>query len=452
VKCLFVNPKVADYYEGLSPDQIPVIKKTVSQSKTLQNRLAFSEKSFSGLGLLTAAAVAMRVIPEMDIDFFDENMESANLEERLGQGYDLVAVGGTVYQMNRMLSLIQAARRKDLPVVVGGAAAMTFPDIFKRQGVSVILGESEVLLPEFIKNFQQGVPKEIYEATSQYGFGLSDSPIPDFSLISKYDYTFIGVQTTRGCPFRCEFCQVSSWLGTKCRHKDVAQVIEEIKKVKSIWPDAFFFFYDDNLFADRHFGTALFEEMASEDICLGRWGTNSDASVFRENELLDLVLGRGRLDYLGIGFESMSQDSLKTIGNPGKADLREAYGDIVEKMKEKGVGVFGYFMFGFENSRPQDLSAIVDFIITHDINGQISQLVPMPGTALYHRLLSEYEGKFGHIKKGPLGEWRLLRNYLLGKTGMSQAEITRLLAEAYTQIYDDARLAGEDLLPAPYIK
>jgi radical SAM superfamily enzyme YgiQ (UPF0313 family) len=451
VKCLFANPKVAAYYEGLSPDQIPLIKKTVSRSKTLRNRIDFSRQAFSGLGLLTAAAAAMRAAPEMDIDFFDENMESANLEERLGQGYDLVALGGTIYQMNRMLSLIQAARRKEIPVVVGGAAAMTFPDLFKREGVSVILGESEVLFPDFIKDFQRGAPKTAYEEPTGSGIDLSDSPVPDFSLISKYNYTFIGIQTTRGCPFRCAFCQVSNWLGTKYRHKDVVQIIEEIKKVKSIWPNAFFFFYDDNLFADRHFGTALFEAMASEDICLGRWGTNSDASVFREDRLLKIARGRGRLDYLGIGFESMSQDSLKSIGNPRKADLQKTYGDIVVTMKEMGIGVFAYFMFGFENSRPQDLSAIVDFIKTHDINGQISQLVPMPGTALYHRLVLEYEKENDKIRKGPLGKWYLIRKYLLNKTGMSQAEITGLLADAYTRIYDDARPANKDLLPAPFI-
>jgi radical SAM superfamily enzyme YgiQ (UPF0313 family) len=451
VKCLFINPEVAEFYEGISPDQIPLIRKTVSRSKTLQNRINFSRQSFSGLGLLTAAAVAAQVNPELEIHFFDENMESVNPEVRLAQGYDLVVLGGTVYQMNRMLSLIHTARRNDLPVVIGGAAAMTFPDLFKREGVSVILGESETLFPDFIKDFQKGAPKGVYREPIGSGIDLSDSPIPDFSLIAKNHYSFIGIQTTRGCPFNCEFCQVSSWLGAKYRHKDVAQIIEEIKTVKSIWPNAFFFFYDDNLFADRHFGTALFEAMASEDICLGRWGTNSDASIFREDRLLDLALGRGRLDYLGIGFESMSQDSLESIGNPGKAGLLESYGDIVVKMKKKGVGVFGYFMFGFENSRPQDLSEIVDFIRAHDINGQISQLVPMPGTALYQRLLLEYEGKFDKIKKGPLGEWRLLRNYLLGKTGMSQAEMTKLLAGAYTHIYDDARPANEDLLPAPFI-
>jgi radical SAM superfamily enzyme YgiQ (UPF0313 family) len=413
--------------------------------------LTFSERSFSGLGLLTAAGVATQEIPNIHIEFIDENMEAIRPEERPGEGYDLLAMGGTIYQMNRMFSLIHMAQRENFPVVVGGAAVMTFPDIFKRKRVTVIMGESEMLFPDFIKDFQNGRPKTIYRSTPGPGFNLSESPIPDYPMLSKYDYSFIGVQTTRGCPSRCGFCQVSRWLGYKYRHKDPDQIIQEIKIVKSIWPDAFFFFYDDNLFADHDFAAALFEKMASEQIDLGRWGANADASIYREDDLLDLALTRGRLDYLGIGFESLSRESLHTIGNSRKADLRKAYGSIVEKLKKKGIGVFGYFMFGFENSKPRDLSSIVDFILTHEINGQISQLVPMPGTILYNQLVSEYEKKFGKIVKGPLGRWHLIRKYLLDKTGMSQTEVTRLLAEAYSKIYDDAVRAGGDLLPAPYI-
>jgi len=332
---------------------------------------------------------------------------------------------------------------------VGGAAAMTFPEFFRRDGVSVILGESETLFPAFLRDFQEGAPRPVYEKTDGSGVDLTDSPVPDFSLIAHYEYTFIGVQTTRGCPFRCEFCQVSNWLGTELRHKDVTHIVEEVRQVKSIWPNAFFFFYDDNLFSDRRFATALFDALTAADIHLGRWGANSDATVFREDQLLDRALGRGQLDYLGIGFESMSSGSLASIGNPGKAGLRESYGEIVETLINKNIGVFGYFMFGFENSRPRDLAEIVEFILSHGINAQISQLVPMPGTPLYHRLAREYEEKCGTIRKGPMGTWRLLRNFLVEKTGMTQPEMTHLLAEAYDRIYDDARPVNRTIVPAP---
>ena len=208
MKALFVNPQSPPYYEGLTPDQISLMKKTVNGSKTLQRRLEFSEKAFSGLGLLTAAAVAKRFDPEMKIDFLDENMESSDLDDRLDEGYDLVAVGGTVHQMNRMLSVIRAARRKGIPVSVGGAAVNTFPDAFKKNGVGVLLGESETVFPRYLEALNQGVQESVYEPSSSSGFDLKDSPVPDYFSISGYDYAFIGVQTTRGCPFRCEFCQV----------------------------------------------------------------------------------------------------------------------------------------------------------------------------------------------------------------------------------------------------
>mgnify|MGYP001556708684 CR=1 FL=1 len=149
MKCLCVNPLVADFTEGLSPDQIPYMKKVVAGSLTLQKSLEFSKHAFSGLGLLTAASVGAASCSDFEFDFFDENMEGIPFAEKLEEGYDLVALGGTVYQMNRMLSLIAEAQRREIPVVAGGAAVMTFPKIFEREGVSIVLGESEALFPQF---------------------------------------------------------------------------------------------------------------------------------------------------------------------------------------------------------------------------------------------------------------------------------------------------------------
>jgi radical SAM superfamily enzyme YgiQ (UPF0313 family) len=159
----------------------------------------------------------------------------------------------------------------------------------------------------------------------------------------------------------------------------------------------------------------------------------------------------GFLDYLGMGFESLSYESLKTIGNSKKAGLQKSYDFIVEKLSKKKIGVFGYFMFGFENSRAQDIKAIVDFIISHNINGQISQLIPMPGTLLYERLVLEYEKKFGKIKKGSVGRWNVIRKFLTDKAGISKTEVITLISQAYTQIYDDSRMQYKRLLPAPFI-
>jgi len=451
MKCLFINPRVADFTEGLSPDQIPPMKKVVAGSRTLQERLEFSRRAFSGLGLLTAASVGAARDRDFRFDFLDENMEPVPFAEKLREGYDLVALGGTVYQMNRMLSLVAEAQRQNVPVVVGGAAVMTFPRIFQRKGVGVVAGESEALFPEFLDDLRKGAPSNVYMASSSVGASLKDSPPPRYSKIARYPYTFIGVQTTRGCPWRCEFCQVSGMLGSKYRHKPVERVIEEIEEVKALWPDAFFFFYDNNLFADRAFARELFEKMAEAGIRLGRWGTNSDVSIYKDPALLDLALERGPLDFLGVGFESLSKASLETIGNSRKAELLEEYEEAVRVFRQKGIGVFGYFMFGFENSRKEDLDAAADFIVAHEINGQISQLLPMPGTRLYHRLLEEYESRYGPLRKGPLGQWSAIRSYLLGKSGFSRKETTELLAGAYARIYDDALHKGEALLPAPFL-
>jgi len=451
MKSLFINPKVANIYEGLSIEQIPYLKKVIKNSKTLQKRLSFSEKTFSGLGLLTAASVAKECAFDIEFDFIDENFDTIDLREILNKEYDFIAIGGNVYQMNRMLAIANRALKRQIPVVVGGMAAMTFPQLFKRKGISLILGECETLLPTYIVDLKNNNPKDQYLSSSRTGIDLSISPIPLFSTIFKYDYTLIGIQTTRGCPSRCEFCQVSNIMGSHYRHKPVNNIINEIRLIQQYWPDAFFFFYDNNLFSNRTFARELLTKMVQEGIQFKRWGTNSDVTIYQSEDLLDLCFKIGPLDYLGIGFESLSSESLKTIGNSKKVSLQKEYNTIVKKLKQKGVGVFGYFMFGFENSKEEDLYEIIDFIISNRINAQISQLVPMPGTKLFDRLQREYETKNQKISKNILRQWHILKDYLLSKCGISKIEMTKMLSDAYSQIYDDKLFLSQKPLPAPFL-
>ena len=257
MRCLFVNPQIGDFFEGLTPGQVPLLKRVVAGSRTLRERLEFSRKALSSLGLLTAATVGSGVRPDVHFDFIDENLDARAVEDELEQGVDLLALGGTVYQMNRILALIREAAKRKIPVVVGGAAAMTFPDLFTRKGVSVVLGESEPLFPEFLTDWERGAPKGRYESHSNAGMDLKYSPVPDFFLAEAYDYTFVGIQTSRGCPYHCEFCQVSGMLGDTYRRKPLERIVEETLRVKSLWPDAFFFFYDNNFFADREFARGV---------------------------------------------------------------------------------------------------------------------------------------------------------------------------------------------------
>lgn len=453
MKILFVVPELESPYQGLSVELVPMIKKVISQSRTLAKRLDVSQRSLSGLGLLTAAASARNAFKEIRVEYFDENMEPSHCDDILDQGYDMIATGGHIFQMNRMTAIVRDARKKKIPVIVGGPLVMTFPDFFQRDGVTVIHGECERIFPEFltdyIRNNNRLPLKRFYDSASY--IEMEESPVPLFELAEKYDYSFVGIQATRGCPFHCEFCQITDMLGRKYRQKSMDRIIEEIKRVKALWPEAFFFFYDNDLFSDREFARNLFKRIHSEGIYLGKWGTNAGASVYKETELLDLALKIGDLAYLGIGFESVSDDSLKTIHNKQKAALRIHYEEIIRSLKEKNIGVYGYFMFGFENSRPEDLSSIIAFIKKNEINAQVSRLIPMPGTKFFNRLVREYEQDYGPIKKSGIGKWNIIRKYLVDKSGIPEVELNTLLIHAYADIYDDQFHKEKVLLPAPQL-
>lgn len=446
---LLINPPPVSFTDGLSPDQIPRFRQVVRSSRTLAERLEFSRRALSCLGLLTAASVIRERIPDAQLNLIDLGLDPDQPIPR--PDHDLVALTGNAFQIRSLLDLIASARRAGKPVLVGGPGAMTFPEVLAKAGVSLALGEAEAILPEFLTDLAAGSAKPIYRAPAGSGLSLAASPAPAFDLAQGGDYSMVGVQTSRGCPHRCRFCQVSGLLGSEYRHKPIDRVVKEIIAVKERWPEAFFFFHDDNLLADTAYAVALFRELLDRGVSLGRWGANAEATIYRRTELLDLAQKLGDLDYLGVGFESLSQTSLAGVGNRMKSNLAAHYREAVKALTDRGIGLFAYFIIGFDHDVLEDVDRMADFIVEQGVCGQISRLTPMPGTDLYDDLMKEYQARGGRLSKGPLGRWAALRKYQLDRAGLDEAELTARLARAYTRIYDDNLQAGRPLSPAPFI-
>ena len=449
MKLLLINPPPVSFSDGLSPDQIPRFRQVVRSSRTLTERLEFSRRALSCLGLLTAASVVRERIPEAELQLIDLGLDPD--QPIPWADHDLVALTGNAFQIRQLLELISSARRAGKPVLVGGPGAMTFPEVLGKAGVSLALGEAEAVLPAFLADQAVGSVQPVYRAPTGPGRDLAASPAPAFGLAEQGDYTMVGVQTSRGCPHRCRFCQVSSLLGSEYRHKPIDRVVKEIIAVKERWPEAFFFFHDDNLLADEAYAAALFQTLLDQGVSLGRWGANAEATIYRRAKLLDLAQQLGDLDYLGVGFESLSQASLASVGNRMKSNLAEHYRQAVQVLTDRGIGLFAYFIIGFDHDVLEDVDRMTDFIVEQRICGQISRLTPMPGTGLYEDLFRDYQAQRGRLTKGPLGRWAALRKYQLDRAGLDEAELTARLAQAYARIYDDNLQAGRPLSPAPFI-
>lgn len=391
----------------------------------------FAQRVFYGLGLLTLASGLPKGI---EWTFVDENLEKRDLEKHYRETtYDLVAITGQVIQSSRTKELIRFFTDQGTYVAVGGVHATGFWEDYLQNGISVVLGEGETQFNCFLDDFTHHRPKPVYRQDPDACLDLESSPIPDFSAISQYPYNLVGVQTTRGCPYRCRYCNVSNILGEKYRHKPVEQVREEVRRVKQIWPESMFYFYDDNLFGDKDYAVRLFE--ALKNIDLGHWGVHADISVSQEPELLDLITANGR-PYLAIGFETLSEKNADALGNRMKAELLSRYDEGAILLKSKGIEVAGSFMFGFPGDSEAELHQILAFIQRHGIRGYITRYTAIPGSQLYDEILAAYETEKGPMWEKGTAQARILNEYFMERNGFDVWEtedmIIRALKASYT--------------------
>src|SRR5439155_4029377 len=184
----------------------------------------------------------------------------------------------------------------------------SMPEEAREHCTSVVIGEGEPLWPEVLKDFQAGGLKPFY-ARPHGGFDLREAPMPRFDLLDPDKYNRITVQTSRGCPHKCEFCASSILLTPGYKLKPVEKVMAEIRAIKAIWPKPFIEFADDNSFVDYAHYKALLRELVREKV---RWFTESDINVAKDDELLALMRDSGCQQIL-VGLESPRQASLNGI-------------------------------------------------------------------------------------------------------------------------------------------
>jgi radical SAM superfamily enzyme YgiQ (UPF0313 family) len=254
------------------------------------------------------------------------------------------------------------------------------------------------------------------------------SPIPRYDLVSKYKYTLIGVQTTRGCPYRCEYCNVANIFGEKYKHKPIEQVVEEIKIVKNYWPDSMFYFLDDNLFADRKYAIKLFKKIA-ENIYLDTYGSHADLTIHKDKNLLKVLTDVGN-PILAFGFETLSSKNIPYIKNVTKTKMISKYPAIVKVLRENGINLTGSFMFGFTGDSDIEAEEVMKFVQDNAINAYFTIYSVTPKSGLYYRLLEEYQAKYGQLKARGFEKSKILNRYLMQRNHFEMFEMEEIVLKA----------------------
>jgi radical SAM superfamily enzyme YgiQ (UPF0313 family) len=330
------------------------------------------------LGLLTLAGMT----PSPHRCEYHEVKEIRDFD-RLPDRFDLVALSSLSAQVKEAYDLADRYRATGVPVVLGGLHVTALPEEAGRHADAVVIGEGEPVWREVVADAAAGRLQRSYR--SRGDFPLADAPMPAFELLDPAKYNRLVVQTSRGCPLRCEFCASSILLTHRYKQKPIAKVLGEIDRIRSFWRRPFIEFGDDNAFVNQRYWKQLLPELARRKI---RWFAETDLSVHADAELLRLMRQSGCAEVL-IGFESPGQWGLHGLELKRDWKLRRWHEakEAVRRIQSAGIRVNGCFILGLDGQGPEIFDRVLEFALETELfDVQITVQTPFPGTPLYARL------------------------------------------------------------------
>ena len=381
--------------------------------------------SLPSLGLLTLAG-------QTPSDCEVEYLEVADIRALpdLSNGFDLVGISSYSAQIDEAYELAARYEAKGIPTVLGGPHVTTLPDEAAQYCSSVVMGEGEACWPELLRDFRSGHLKERYNGKDTE-YRLADSPVPDFGLLDIAKYNRLTVQTSRGCPHKCDFCAGSNLLTSHYKQKPVEKVLNEVDRILHIWKHPFLEFADDNSVINRGYWKELTTELAERKV---RWFTETDISVAEDSELLTLMRKAGCAQVL-IGLESPVEAGLAGMELNSNWKHREFphYRDAINEIQSHGISVNGCFVIGLDGHTVDIFDQVYEFVRTSGLHEvQVTILTPFPGTPLYERL--EKEGRLLEPRN-----WKkcTLFDVNYRPKNMSVDELTQGFRKLVTRLYSD---------------
>lgn len=338
------------------------------------------------LGLLTVAAL---LPPSWRLRLVDENVR--RLMENDWEQADIVLISAMITQWPTLQECIRQAKGRGKIVVVGGPLASSRPEQIMAAGADfVVRGEAENTLPAFLAAFESGCDQGVLETADKPD--MSISPIPRYDLINIHDYSGLAVQTCRGCPFDCEFCDVVSLFGRKPRYKTPQQVVAELEALYRLgWRDEVFI-VDDNFIGNREHAREILAHITSWQAGRGEpfgFWTQVSVNLAQDRDLIDRMTA-ANFSNVFIGVESPDPEVLQAIHKHHNA--AHPLVQSLATIRDNGLTVVGSFIMGFDNEMPgvgERIAALVEAVALP--NAVLHLLSPLPNTRLWNRL--EQEGR-----------------------------------------------------------
>ncbi len=341
------------------------------------------------LGLLTLAALLPAT---WEFRLADLNVRALTADD--WQWADLVMITGMMIQREGVLKLVRESKERGKTVVVGGPYATSlYREVLDAGADFLVRGEAENTIAGLLAALERGKPGEVIEAAQRPE--MTGSPVPRFDLVGFDDYVTMGIQTSRGCPFDCEFCDIVSLYGRKPRYKDPDQIIAELETLYRLGWRREVFFTDDNFIGNKEHARAILNRlipwMQSHGEPFSFW-TQTSVNLGQEPEMIDLLTA-ANFAYVFVGVETPEPDLLRAAGK--YQNLRNPLGQSLATINANGLGTIASFIIGFDGEKSGAVDRIHRFVEELAIPiVMVNILQPLPHTRLWERL--EKEGRLLH--------------------------------------------------------
>jgi radical SAM superfamily enzyme YgiQ (UPF0313 family) len=368
MKALLINPEEGFCVFGLQ------------ETRQLMGRKA----SGPPLGLITAAAL---LPTEWDLRLVDMTIRKVTEDD--WEWADIVMFSGNYLHRAGLLRLINESRERGKTIVVGGPYASSLPEEVRDAGAQfVVVGEGENTIPMLLEALRDGRTSGLFRSTEKPD--LATSPIPRFDLLDRDHYQHGQIQTSRGCPFNCEFCDIITLYGRVPRHKSPEQVIAELEALYRLGWRGPLFVADDNFIGTKNHARETLVQMIAWQKRYGEpfsFFTQASVNLGKDLEMIDLMTA-ANFGTTFVGVESPDEEVLMLAGK--KQNVKNPLAESLDTLVRNGLPVLASFVMGFDGERRGQGDRICEFVEQANIPvAIIGTLWALPNTDLWHRLKNE---------------------------------------------------------------
>ncbi len=408
------------------------------------------------LSFLNLPYLAAVTPPGVEVKIVDEAFEKINFEEKV----DLVGITAQTPVAPRAYQIADEFKKRGIPVVMGGVHASMLPQETLLHADAVVIGEAEEVWPGLIEDLRRGQMRRIYKGN---GFvNPCALPFPRRELLNdKFYFPLKLLETTRGCPHRCDFCGVSKFFGFRYRNRPMRDIEQELntlfktqpvmnpvlKKILSLLSKDLPYFLkrrllyiiDSNVAGDKRFCLDLLTLLRSFDLL---WYGHAPVSIAFDQKLLKGFAQSGCIA-INIGFESLSTENLNAMGKGFNQPSR--YAEAVKRIHDQGIGIMGTFIVGLDGDDPGVFQRIIDFSNDSKLDWALTFIMaPYPGTDSFLRLEKE-----GRIFCRNWEKYDSL-NVVYQPSGMSVEELEKGMKRIWKEVFSTSSIYKR-ILKRPWI-